>query len=114
MKVITLLPDPLDERSLLDREPVGQLDQHLGPPFSGECMPAGDPVDRLGGLDQRAGLLLGGLPGIGERGSIPLYLSRLLIVASVGHREEHDVAALLRGPDLPGRDPRRRLVERLE
>jgi hypothetical protein len=76
--------------------------------------PAGEVIDRLGGLDQLPGLLLGRLPRIGERGQHPLVALQLADGRLAGDREQDDVATLFGLPDLPRRDPRRRLVERLE
>ena len=53
-----VVADLLDERRLADREPIRQLDQHLGTAVLGRVHAARDPVDRLRGPDQLLRLLL--------------------------------------------------------
>ena len=75
---------------------------------------AGEPVDRLGGLDQLPRLLLRRLPRIGELRDHRLVLVERFDRRLVGNRDEDHVASFLGFADVPHHDAVGRLVERGE
>jgi hypothetical protein len=90
-----IVADVADERRILDREAIGEFDQHLGPAGLGRMVATGHPVDRLGGLDD-----LGRLGGIGaaritERGELQLILVELGQRLLVGDRDNDLLAPFL-------------------
>ena len=109
-----VVADALDERRLLHHQPVGQLDQHLGAAVLRRVDAAREVVDRLGRLQQRLRLRIGGLARIGERAQHVAVLLELLDGGLVRDGQRHDVAALLGRADGPEagarRHPRQLLV----
>ncbi len=109
-----VVADRLDERRLLDRQPVGQLHQHLGAPELRRMDAAHREVDGLAGRDELLRLRLGQLARIGElRGDLAV-LVELLDRRFVGHRDREHVPPLVAHADLEHRHAIRRLVERVE
>ena len=108
-----VLADVLDEGSLLHRQAVGELDQHLRPAGLRRVDAAGDPVDRLGGLDDRLGLLRRRPARIAQGGELGLVLVEVLEVGLVADGDDHLVAAFLGLADHPELHPGRGLGQLL-
>ncbi len=110
-----VVADVLDERRLLDDQPIGQLHLHLGAARLARVQVAARPVDRLAGGDERLRLRVGQLPRVGEVGEDLLVLVEGLDRRLVGDGHDDDVAAFLALADGPHlRAARRRLGQRVE
>ena len=92
--------DVLDERRLFDDQPVGELDQHLGPAVLRRVHAADRVVDRLGGVQQLPRARLGGLARIGQLAEHVAIRVERLDRRLVGDREHDDVAPFFGGADL--------------
>ena len=77
-----VVADFLDERRLLDDEPVRQLLSISGPPFSGECMPLVTQYTGFAALISFSASAALVFLGSVSAWTIPLYLSSSLIVFS--------------------------------
>ena len=113
MSVITLLRMFWMNGVSCDDQAVGQLDQHLGTAVLGRVHAARQVVDRLGGLEQRLRLRVGGLARIVQRRQLIAVLLEVLDGRLVGNGQRHHVAALFAGADLPEPCARRHLRQLL-
>ena len=96
----------LDEGRLLHGQAVRQLHEHLGSTGLRRMHAAGDPVDRLGRLEQRLRLRLRRLARVRELLQLPLVVLEVPDGCLVRHGQHNHVApflALANAPDLDTR-----------
>src|ERR1051326_445674 len=89
-----VVTDGLNERRLLDNQPIGQLDEHFGAAGFGRVNAAVRPVERLAEMDQFAGLLIGDFSRITEPGENVFVLVELFAGGFVGDGAGDLVAVL--------------------
>ena len=102
-----VLADGLDEGRLVDGDAVGELHEHLDRAGLAGVHAARGPVDRLGLLEERLGLGLGELAGIGQLGVDLLVVVEVPDRLLVGDGDDDPVAAFLGLADVEDLDPGR-------
>ncbi len=107
-----VVADLLDERRLLNDQPISQLNQHFRAAGLGRMDAAVGPVEGLADPDQVARLFIGDLARIPQPGQNVLVLIQVLNRGLVGDRQNHLVAPFLGLPDLPEPGARRGLSQR--
>ena len=109
-----VLADLLDHGLVRDRQPVGELHDHLGAAGLRRVEAGVEVVDRPRRRDDLLGLLGRGPARVGERGGRLLQAVEVGDPLLVGDRDEQDLAPLLRLPDDLDPDAGRGLRELAE
>ena len=106
-----VVADPVEEGAFLDREPVGQLHQHLGRTRLAAVQAGHQEIDGLGSRDDRLCLRLAQPAGIREVGEVAAVAVEVREGRLVRNRHHHHLAVLVGAADRGDRDPRRGVGE---